>query len=184
MSEKGAKSERKGRRMTSHFDSLFTLGQLGEKDEKYKEIVIYLTNCAREEIEAKLGISYNDWLKKEICKDFTIFEWFDYIHYKFDHTDKWHLKLISYDLDRLVNFIISAEKDTITIEKQLFKYPKLREMLMIKEGWGFPLNAKKSHYFINGVSLCRRWMYGGPLERNDESPDNCKECIKRLKKIT
>jgi len=52
----------------------------------------------------------------------------------------------------------------------------------LEEGWGFPALSKKAHYFVNSMSLCRSWMYGGTLESgNDNSPDNCKRCIK-LKK--
>jgi hypothetical protein len=57
------------------------------------------------------------------------------------------------------------------------------EKKRVKNGWGFPWLARKAHYFVNGQSLCRRWVFGGLLEQeNDESPDNCKTCIKLLKK--
>jgi len=59
-----------------------------------------------------------------------------------------------------------------------------------KEGWGWPFNSRKAHYFVPEEpqdkikrSLCGQWLYGGQLEQgNDESPDNCKECIRRLEK--
>ncbi|MFZ2411024.1 MAG: hypothetical protein WAW23_05600 [Candidatus Methanoperedens sp.] len=53
-----------------------------------------------------------------------------------------------------------------------------------KEGWGFPQLSKKTHYFLNGRSLCMKWMYLGTLETgNNTSPDNCKQCMKlRLKR--
>lgn len=52
-----------------------------------------------------------------------------------------------------------------------------------KEGWGFPWNSRKAHYFINGRSLCNRWLYTGALEQgNDDSPDNCAICKRKLKK--
>lgn len=51
------------------------------------------------------------------------------------------------------------------------------------EGWGWPLLSKKAHYFINGLALCRRWAYAGPLEHGkDDSPDNCAACRKILSK--
>lgn len=51
-----------------------------------------------------------------------------------------------------------------------------------KEGWGFPGTSRKAHYFVDGMSLCRKWgFYQGPLEQgNDESPDNCSACVKAL----
>ena len=54
-----------------------------------------------------------------------------------------------------------------------------------KRGWGFPLNSKKAHYFDNDmICLCRRWMFRGELfDEKHDSPDNCKECMKRRLKI-
>lgn len=55
----------------------------------------------------------------------------------------------------------------------------------IKEGWGFPMNSRKAHYFVDGVSLCRKWgfFFGRFLEQgNDNSPDNCAACMKALPK--
>ena len=54
----------------------------------------------------------------------------------------------------------------------------------VKEGWGFPGNSRKAHYFVDSMSLCRRWgFYLGPLEQgNDDSPDNCPACMKALTK--
>lgn len=53
----------------------------------------------------------------------------------------------------------------------------------LKEGWGFPLLSKKSHFFINGMSLCRKWMYAGHLEDpTSSSPDDCAQCKKLLAK--
>lgn len=56
---------------------------------------------------------------------------------------------------------------------------------MTKEGWGLLINSKKWHYFVNGRSLCGRWLCLslGDLERgNNSSPDNCKACQKKLKR--
>jgi len=54
----------------------------------------------------------------------------------------------------------------------------------IKEGWGFPAGSRKAHYFVDSMSLCRRWgFYYGSLEQgNDNSPDNCPTCMKALAK--
>jgi hypothetical protein len=54
------------------------------------------------------------------------------------------------------------------------------------EGWGWPYNSKKSHYFREGeiVSICRRWAYIGPRETGkDDSPDNCAKCKRRVAKL-
>jgi hypothetical protein len=55
-------------------------------------------------------------------------------------------------------------------------------------GWGWPGAAKKAHYFADGgiISLCRRWMYRGPLTVNQEgaSPDDCVACTRELAKLT
>ena len=51
----------------------------------------------------------------------------------------------------------------------------------LKEGWGFPLNSRKAHYFLDSRSLCMRWLFFGKLEPADKSsPDDCKTCTKKL----
>ena len=52
------------------------------------------------------------------------------------------------------------------------------------EGWGFPLNSRKAHYFVDGFSLCGKWMFLGPMEnyQGKSSPDDCKSCEKKMKK--
>lgn len=53
-----------------------------------------------------------------------------------------------------------------------------------KEGWGFPGQSRKAHYFVDGTALCRKWgFYRGPVDQgNDDSPDNCSACMKALAK--
>ena len=62
---------------------------------------------------------------------------------------------------------------------------KKREMKKdVNEGWKWLSNAKKWHYFIGAVSLCGRWFTFslGDLEQGlDDSPDNCKACMRKLK---
>jgi hypothetical protein len=65
----------------------------------------------------------------------------------------------------------------------------------LREGWGWPANSRKAHYFIYGKSsrgewlfaadaLCGRMMFAGALEEGgDGSPDNCAECKRRLKRL-
>ncbi len=61
-----------------------------------------------------------------------------------------------------------------------------------KEGWGPVVNAatmmpsKKWHYFKDHRALCGRYMRfsDSDLEQgNDNSPDNCAECRRRLLKF-
>jgi hypothetical protein len=51
-------------------------------------------------------------------------------------------------------------------------------------GWGFPETSRKAHYFVDMMSLCRKWgFYNGPLEQgNDDSIYNCAECKRLLAK--
>lgn len=52
------------------------------------------------------------------------------------------------------------------------------------KGWGFPPSSRKAHYFIDGRSLCSKWLFFGDLEdSNDNSPDNCTRCKKAVKKL-
>lgn len=52
----------------------------------------------------------------------------------------------------------------------------------IKEGWGFPGNSRKAHYFVDYMSLCRKWLFKGSLEvdTGKTSPDDCAICRKKL----
>jgi len=55
----------------------------------------------------------------------------------------------------------------------------------MNEGWGACLNTTKWHYFIDGRSLCKRFMLFGRVDLeqgNDASPDNCRACMKKLAK--
>lgn len=56
----------------------------------------------------------------------------------------------------------------------------------MKEGWNWLRNSKKWHYFgEDGHSLCGRFMVFSNSDAktgNDNSPDNCKACIKKLQK--
>ncbi len=57
--------------------------------------------------------------------------------------------------------------------------------LLKKEGWTYLLNSPKWHYFRGGRSLCGRFLLlGNPeLEQgNENSPDNCKGCLRKLQK--
>ncbi len=52
-----------------------------------------------------------------------------------------------------------------------------------KEGWGWPSNARKAHYFVDNRSLCGRWLFFGELENfNHESSFNCLACRRKHKK--
>jgi hypothetical protein len=54
---------------------------------------------------------------------------------------------------------------------------------MLDEGWGWPSNSRKAHYFIKNRSLCGKWLFFGVLEQGkDGSPDNCTACKRALQK--
>lgn len=55
------------------------------------------------------------------------------------------------------------------------------------EGWTWLIGTQKWHYFRNKKSLCNKWgLFKTPTEGLEEgninSPDNCKICVKLLKK--
>lgn len=52
------------------------------------------------------------------------------------------------------------------------------------EGWGFPANSRKAHYFRESEarSICGKWMYFGTRELPDlPSDDDCAECVRRVR---
>jgi len=51
------------------------------------------------------------------------------------------------------------------------------------EGWARPVNARKFHYYVNGRSLCGKWMLlGGHLDEDEgaTSSDDCKACARKM----
>lgn len=60
-------------------------------------------------------------------------------------------------------------------------------MSKLDEGWGFPMRARKAHFYVVGssISLCGGWMFTGPREpRNSPaSPDDCLACTKKLRLV-
>jgi hypothetical protein len=55
----------------------------------------------------------------------------------------------------------------------------------MKEGWTFLWNSPKWHYFREGRSLCGRFLLLGKPELgggNEQSPDNCKGCLRKIQK--
>lgn len=59
----------------------------------------------------------------------------------------------------------------------------LKQVFNKDKGWGCPILSKKAQYFEGGMSLCRKWMFGGELEdgRHDHK-QNCLSCRKALEK--
>lgn len=54
---------------------------------------------------------------------------------------------------------------------------------MGKEGWTWLKNSRKWHYFVDKRSLCGKWQVvaDDDLEQgNDDSPDNCAACKRKL----
>jgi len=53
----------------------------------------------------------------------------------------------------------------------------------LEAGWGFPLLARKAHYFEAGeiVSACGKWMFSGVRDNVPEkSSSDCVACRKKL----
>jgi hypothetical protein len=55
----------------------------------------------------------------------------------------------------------------------------------VTRGWTWLYNARKWHYFIDGRSLCKRWVcFDTELQdTTPESPDNCVACYKALARM-
>jgi len=51
-------------------------------------------------------------------------------------------------------------------------------------GWATPVGSSLAHYFVTGVSLCFRWVYGGKLAvravADAVTGDDCVACTRRL----
>ena len=59
-------------------------------------------------------------------------------------------------------------------------------MIKLPNGWGHSPASRKWHYFDDdSFSLCRKiGFYSGPtVKGEDDNPDNCAECKRRLKKL-
>jgi len=57
-------------------------------------------------------------------------------------------------------------------------------MVYTDEGWAGSYGSRKWHYFVKGRSLCRRFGLISKVKLelgNDDSPDNCAACMKKLK---
>jgi len=92
--------------MTSAFDVLACLEDYFFKflmDDRKDEIEIirYVMNKAREEIEEETELEFRNWIGRDYYKqcnkneDYILFRWFTFIHYNVSHTDKWHLRVLS-----------------------------------------------------------------------------------------
>ena len=82
--------------MTSTFDNLETIFILLERGEKpeFKEDAEKLADKVKIEIEKKIGVvKLPEWAKTSWGRYFSM------IHSNYDHTDKWHLKLVSIKTD-------------------------------------------------------------------------------------
>ena len=54
---------------------------------------------------------------------------------------------------------------------------------MIKGGWVFLLNSRCEHYFIDGKSLCKKWLtFSKDYDRTIGQPQ-CKACLKKLESM-
>ncbi len=49
------------------------------------------------------------------------------------------------------------------------------------KGWAQPKNCSRSHYFVNGRSLCKQWEYDGKLyPASNGQAEACVVCKRRL----
>jgi hypothetical protein len=62
---------------------------------------------------------------------------------------------------------------------------KAQSRKAMRQGWGFPILSKKAHYFVDGRSLCQKWIFTGEYEQETEkrSPDDCAVCRRKLDKF-
>jgi len=76
-------------------------------------------------------------------------------------------------------------KDIALLPKDGMVYKDNAWQLDVSEGWGWLLNSRKWHYFVEGHALCGRWFapWLKELEHGkDDHPDNCAACKRKLKK--
>jgi len=57
----------------------------------------------------------------------------------------------------------------------------MTDKLLVSGGWAWPERSRKAHFFREGRSICRRWLYVGILTRNQNrgnapGPDDCVVC--------
>ena len=49
-----------------------------------------------------------------------------------------------------------------------------------RQGWGWPLNSRKAHFFVGFTALCGKFLYTGTLDEDDQAtPDDCAECRRK-----
>ena len=54
------------------------------------------------------------------------------------------------------------------------------------QGWGWPINSRKAHYFREGDSrsLCNKWLFFGTREDYlHDASDNCADCRRRRERL-
>jgi hypothetical protein len=71
-----------------------------------------------------------------------------------------------------------------SVEEKKMAAKKAKQKPKDEVGWGWPANSVKAHYFVQGVSLCRKWMFFGHVENNNhDSVDNCAACKRARDKL-
>jgi hypothetical protein len=53
----------------------------------------------------------------------------------------------------------------------------------LKKGWAQTPLMNKSHYFVNGASLCGKWMFSGEVEEGNANWHDCKICARKHDKL-
>jgi hypothetical protein len=58
--------------------------------------------------------------------------------------------------------------------------------IIVPKGWGWPNASRKAHYFINRISLCNKWIFGGELDNTNTTPgpDDCVVCARKVANTT
>lgn len=76
--------------------------------------------------------------------------------------------------------VVELERVLSEANEQLRKGQKMA--IETKEGWAWLLNSRNEHYFVDGRSLCRKWLgLGLDYDRTMGQPE-CKACRKALDK--
>jgi hypothetical protein len=53
----------------------------------------------------------------------------------------------------------------------------------LKKGWAQTSLMKKPHYFVNGTSLCGKWMFCGEVEEGNPNWSDCIICANKFNKL-
>lgn len=52
----------------------------------------------------------------------------------------------------------------------------------MNEGWSYLFNSRKEHYFVQGKSLCGKFLILGSGDCSPSAKKPCKGCLKKLER--